>query len=148
MTTGMESMVAAVTGAAGAAGAATARRLAAQGVRLVLGGVRLTPLHALACEINEAGGQARFFALDAARLQSLQGFVADAQAAFGRLDLVVHCEPTVPLSALALPAGLRAVLPHALGGTGIDEVRDEALPVPALPPPCRCGDARAAGTTH
>lgn len=92
--------VIAVTGASSGIGAATARRLAANGAKLVLGARRTDRLRALAADIHAAGGQAVFQETDVRDRASVAGLVELAGSAFGRLDVLVSNAGVGPISPL------------------------------------------------
>ncbi|MET9689640.1 SDR family oxidoreductase [Streptomyces sp. NPDC006514] len=96
-----ETKVVAITGASSGIGEATARRLAADGHRLLLGARRGDRLAALSREINEAGGTAAFQRLDVTDAADVQAFVAAAREHYGRLDVMVNNAGVMPLSPLA-----------------------------------------------
>ncbi|MFD7916915.1 SDR family oxidoreductase [Streptomyces sp. NPDC059752] len=98
---GNEAKVVAITGASSGIGEATARRLAADGHRLLLGARRGDRLAALSREINEAGGTAAFRRLDVTDAADVQAFVAAAREHYGRLDVMVNNAGVMPLSPLA-----------------------------------------------
>lgn len=79
-----------VTGAGGGIGEGIARRLGAEGARLLLNDLRLDAVERVAHEINEAGGRATARAGDVTRGDDVQALVADAVARYGRLDVVVN----------------------------------------------------------
>ncbi|WP_327739159.1 SDR family oxidoreductase [Streptomyces nojiriensis] len=95
-----EAKVVAVTGASSGIGEATARRLAADGHRLLLGARRADRLDALSREINEAGGTAAFQRLDVTDAADVQAFVAAARELYGRMDVMVNNAGVMPLSPL------------------------------------------------
>ncbi|MFF3085252.1 SDR family oxidoreductase [Streptomyces nojiriensis] len=95
-----EAKVVAVTGASSGIGEATARRLAADGHRLLLGARRWDRLDALSREINEAGGTAAFQRLDVTDAADVQAFVAAAREHYGRMDVMVNNAGVMPLSPL------------------------------------------------
>jgi meso-butanediol dehydrogenase/(S,S)-butanediol dehydrogenase/diacetyl reductase len=78
--------VALITGGGTGIGAATARRLVAEGARVVLGGRRPEPLNAVA---EEFGDDAFAAPGDAANPRDIARIVASAVERFGSLDLVV-----------------------------------------------------------
>ena len=92
--------VVAITGASSGIGQATARYLAAQGAKVVLGARREERIKALAEEITAAGGQARYQRLDVASLDDMQAFIDFAVQGFGRLDVVINNAGVMPLSPL------------------------------------------------
>ncbi|WP_432030705.1 SDR family oxidoreductase [Streptomyces sp. 1222.5] len=92
--------VVAVTGASSGIGEATARRLAADGHRLLLGARRIDRLEALTKEIITTGGTAAFQRLDVTDAADLRAFVSAAGATYGRLDVIVNNAGVMPLSPL------------------------------------------------
>ncbi|MDH6538636.1 SDR family oxidoreductase [Streptomyces sp. SPB4] len=88
----------AVTGASSGIGEATARRLAADGYRVLLGARRTDRLERIVAEITEAGGEAAFRRLDVTDAQDTRAFVDAALGAYGRLDALVNNAGLMPLS--------------------------------------------------
>jgi NADP-dependent 3-hydroxy acid dehydrogenase YdfG len=88
-----------ITGASSGLGETTARHLAAQGARLVLGARRLDRLDALAAAIRAAGGQAEVAVTDVTRKEEVAALVQAALTRFGRVDVMIN------------NAGLMAVAP-------------------------------------
>ncbi|MFD6186485.1 SDR family oxidoreductase [Streptomyces goshikiensis] len=95
-----EPKVVAITGASSGIGEETARRLAADGHRLLLGARRTDRLDALTREINEAGGTAAFQRLDVTDAADVRAFVAAARERYGRVDVMVNNAGVMPLSPL------------------------------------------------
>ncbi|GAA3071949.1 SDR family oxidoreductase [Streptomyces goshikiensis] len=95
-----EAKVVAITGASSGIGEETARRLAGDGHRLLLGARRTDRLDALTREINEAGGTAAFRRLDVTDAADVRDFVAAAQERYGRVDVMVNNAGVMPLSPL------------------------------------------------
>lgn len=94
----IENKVIAITGASSGIGEGTARLLAARGARLMLGARRTDRLAALADELNAAGGQVAFRALDVTDRADVEAFVAATEAEFGRIDVLVSNAGLMPLS--------------------------------------------------
>ena len=92
--------VVAITGASSGIGEATARVLAWAGARVVIGARRTDRLAAIASEIEAAGGQVRYCALDVTQRDDVASFAAFANDAFGRLDVIVNNAGVMPLSPL------------------------------------------------
>ncbi|MGO4458158.1 SDR family oxidoreductase [Streptomyces sp. M-16] len=90
----------AVTGASSGIGEATARRLAADGYRVLLGARRTDRLERITAEITGAGGEAFFRRLDVTDAQDTRAFVDAALGAYGRLDALVNNAGLMPLSPL------------------------------------------------
>jgi NADP-dependent 3-hydroxy acid dehydrogenase YdfG len=101
MTTHKDSQkVVLITGASSGIGEATARLLAQQGLRVVLGARRTDRLEAIVSEIRDAGGIAAYHSLDVTNLDEMQAFVEFAKAEFGRVDVVVNNAGLMPLAKL------------------------------------------------
>lgn len=124
-----------ITGASSGIGEATARHLAAQGARVVLGARRTERLEKLAAEIRSAGGIAEYRALDVTRLDDVQAFADFSLKTFGRIDVIINNAGVMPLSPLAelkvdewnrmidvnirgVLHGIAAVLPHMMARKG------------------------------
>ncbi|NNB84963.1 SDR family oxidoreductase [Corallococcus exiguus] len=100
MTTDMKGKVVAITGASSGIGEATARLLASQGAKVVLGARRTDRLETLAGELRSKGGEARYKALDVTKREDVEGFVAFTLKEFGRLDVLINNAGVMPLSKL------------------------------------------------
>lgn len=81
--------VALITGGGSGAGAAIARRLARDGVSVVLAGRRREPLDAVVAELGAAGSTATAIAADVSDQASVEALVAATVDAHGRLDTLV-----------------------------------------------------------
>ncbi|MFF4428279.1 SDR family oxidoreductase [Streptomyces sp. NPDC001513] len=91
----------AVTGASSGIGEATARRLAADGHRVLLGARRTGRLERLVEEITAEGGTAAFRTLDVTDAADMRAFVDAAVREYGRIDALVNNAGVMPLSPLA-----------------------------------------------
>lgn len=89
-----------ITGASGGIGEATARHLASLGARVMLGARRKDRLDAIVAEIRAAGGHAEATAVDVTDRAAVEALVASAEAAFGRLDVMINNAGLMPLSRL------------------------------------------------
>ncbi|MDG9925752.1 MULTISPECIES: SDR family oxidoreductase [unclassified Pseudomonas] len=90
-----------ITGASSGIGEATARLLASQGARVVLGARRSERLEALAADIRNQGGTAEYRATDVAREEEVQALVDLALERFGRVDVLINNAGVMPLSPMA-----------------------------------------------
>ncbi|MEZ0395307.1 MAG: SDR family oxidoreductase [Anaerolineales bacterium] len=82
--------VAVITGASSGIGAATARRLARQGMQVVLAARRLDRLDALAEEIHAAGGRAHPIAADLTQEAERARLFAEVERRFGGADVLIN----------------------------------------------------------
>ncbi len=82
--------VAVVTGASSGIGAATARRLARQGMQVILVARRLDRLECLAGEIRQGGGRAYTLAADLMQESARTSLVTEISSRFGNVDLLVN----------------------------------------------------------
>ena len=82
--------VAMVTGASGGLGAQFARVLARAGAGVVLAARRTERLKTLRAEIEAAGGDAHFVALDVTDVASIRAAVAHAETEMGVIDILVN----------------------------------------------------------
>jgi NADP-dependent 3-hydroxy acid dehydrogenase YdfG len=89
-----------ITGASSGIGEATARFLAAQGHRVVLGARRVEQLIALASAIRAAGGTADVARLDVTCMESMTAFADFALDCHGQIDVLVNNAGVMPLSKL------------------------------------------------
>lgn len=84
----MKDKVIIVTGGTSGIGAACVRHFAGLGARVVAASIQEEEGEALAREISEAGGEARFVYCDVSREESVADLVATVIADFGRIDAV------------------------------------------------------------
>lgn len=92
-----------ITGASSGIGEATAKLLASQGAKVVLGARRTDNLKRIADEITQSGGQVAYQALDVTKQEDNDRIVKLAQDTFGRVDVIflnAGLMPNSPLSAL------------------------------------------------
>lgn len=121
-----------ITGASSGIGEATARLLARQGAKVVLGARREGRLKQIVDEIGRDGGQAAYQILDVTRPSDNDAIVHLAKERFGRIDVIflnAGLMPTSPVSALKTDEwnravdinikgvlnGVAAVMPHFIG---------------------------------
>jgi NADP-dependent 3-hydroxy acid dehydrogenase YdfG len=98
---GLHNKVVLITGASSGIGEGTARQLAANGARVVLGARRLERLEAIAADIGKAGGSVRIRSLDVTDAEDMANFVAYAEAEFGQIDVLINNAGVMPLSPLS-----------------------------------------------
>lgn len=96
----VENKVVIITGASSGIGEATARLLAKQGAKVVLGARRSDRLETIVKEIHHAGGIAEYQTLDVTQLSQLEAIVQFAQHQFGRVDVLINNAGVMPLSTL------------------------------------------------
>ncbi|YAB13069.1 SDR family oxidoreductase [Lactiplantibacillus plantarum] len=100
----VKNKVVVITGASSGIGATTAKQLASNGAKVVLGARREERLAALVDEIKAAGGQAAYQVTDVTKSADVQqALVKLAQTQFGGLDVIFNnagIMPTSPISAL------------------------------------------------
>lgn len=87
-----------ITGASSGIGEATARLLAGNGAKVVLGARRTEKLEKLVEEIHASGGTAEFKAVDVTHREDMKAFVHFAKDTFGRIDVIFNNAGVMPLS--------------------------------------------------
>jgi NADP-dependent 3-hydroxy acid dehydrogenase YdfG len=92
------SKVVLITGASSGIGEATARMLAANGAKVVLGARRTDRLQKIVTEIRERGGIAECRSLDVVNRDDVNAFVAFAVEKFGRVDVIFNNAGVMPVS--------------------------------------------------
>lgn len=95
------SKVVLLTGASSGIGEATARELAKQGHRLIIGARRTDRLEALTRDLRANGGTVDYRALDVTSLEGMQAFAEFAITTHGRIDVIINNAGVMPLSPLA-----------------------------------------------
>jgi len=98
MTEGIQGKVVVITGASSGLGEATARHLAGQGAKLVLGARRLDRLRALATELSLGANAA--VATDVTKLDDVKHLVDVALKTHGRIDVMLNNAGLMPHSPL------------------------------------------------
>lgn len=94
----IEGKVIVITGASSGLGEATARRLSAEGAKLVLGARRVERLHALAKELTNAGGEAIAVKTDVTSASDVKNLFDTAIYKFGRVDVLLNNAGIMPLA--------------------------------------------------
>lgn len=87
---GLAGKVAVLAGAGSGIGAATAARLAAEGMRVVVGDINADGAEATVASITARGGEARAVVFDIASEDSVGALFAAADAAYGGLDALFN----------------------------------------------------------
>jgi NADP-dependent 3-hydroxy acid dehydrogenase YdfG len=87
-----------ITGASSGIGEATARTLAANGAKVVLGARRTERLERIVAEIRAKGGVAEYRKLDVADRDDVSAFVKFALEKFGRVDVIFNNAGVMPVS--------------------------------------------------
>lgn len=98
MTQGIENKVVVITGASSGLGEATARLLASQGAKLVLGARRLDRLRALAAELSL--GEDAVVQTDVTQRDQVQHLVDTTVKAHSRIDVIINNAGLMPHSPL------------------------------------------------
>ncbi|MBH8553249.1 SDR family oxidoreductase [Nostocaceae cyanobacterium CENA357] len=96
----VENKVVIITGSSSGIGAATAKLLAKNGARVILGARRIDRLEAIAKDIHAEGGIAEYQALDVTQHSQLEAIVQFAQSKFDRVDVLINNAGIMPLSTL------------------------------------------------
>ena len=86
----LDGKVAVVTGGAMGIGGATARRLAAEGAKVVIADAELAAAQANAARIAQAGGTAVAVHTDVSSMDAVKELIDGAAARWGRLDILVN----------------------------------------------------------
>jgi NADP-dependent 3-hydroxy acid dehydrogenase YdfG len=118
-----------ITGASSGIGESTAKLLAAQGAKVVLGARRSNRIDAVIQQISATGGKAIGFATDVTNRAEVEALIQGAVDGFGRVDVLINnagIMPIAPIEALkvdewdrqidvnikGLLYGVAAALPH------------------------------------
>jgi NADP-dependent 3-hydroxy acid dehydrogenase YdfG len=106
MTNNIQNKIIVITGASSGMGEATARHLAQQGAKVVLGARRAERLEALVNDIKSAGGEALAVTTDVTNRADVAKLVDTAVEIFGRIDVLINNAGIMLLSPLeALKVG-------------------------------------------
>jgi NADP-dependent 3-hydroxy acid dehydrogenase YdfG len=97
-TSGIGGKVAVITGASSGIGESTAKLLAREGARVVLGARRKDRIDALAKEISDSGGRAVAVATDVTRRSDVDDLVKRALDTFERVDVLVNNAGVMPIA--------------------------------------------------
>ena len=89
-----------ITGASSGIGEATARLLAKNGAKVVLGARRTERLEALVKDIHADGGIAEYLALDVTQRSQMEEIAQFTLSKFGRVDVLINNAGVMPLSTL------------------------------------------------
>jgi NADP-dependent 3-hydroxy acid dehydrogenase YdfG len=90
-----------ITGASSGVGEATARHLAGNGAKVVLGARRKDRIDALVREITGKGGNALGFKTDVTRREDVEALVKGAVDKHGRIDAIVNNSGIMPIAPMA-----------------------------------------------
>ncbi len=96
-----QSKVIVITGASSGIGEATARLLAKQGNKIVLGARREEKLKSVVSEIVAAGGEAVYCLTDVSKVGDQEALAQKAMATYGRIDVWINNAGLMPLSLMA-----------------------------------------------
>jgi NADP-dependent 3-hydroxy acid dehydrogenase YdfG len=97
-TSNIADKVVVITGASSGIGASTAKLLARQGAKVVLGARRKNRIDAVVNEISTAGGKAIGFAVDVTKRAEVDALIKGAVDSFGRMDVIVNDAGVMPLA--------------------------------------------------
>lgn len=94
----VENKVIAITGASSGIGEATAKLLAENGAKVVLGARRADRLEKIVEEIRRQDGSAEFKTVNVADREDMKAFIHFAKDKFGRIDVIFNNAGVMPLS--------------------------------------------------
>jgi NADP-dependent 3-hydroxy acid dehydrogenase YdfG len=97
-TSNIADKVVVITGASSGIGASTAKLLARQGAKVVLGARRKDRIDAVVKEISAACGKAIGFAVDVMERAEVEALIKGAVDSFGRVDVIVNDAGIMPLA--------------------------------------------------
>src|SRR5690242_4313495 len=91
-----------ITGASSGLGESTAKLLAQNGAKVVLGARRKNRIDEVVKEISESGGKAIGFAADVTNRADLEALVRKAVDHFGRVDVMLNNAGIMPIAPIPL----------------------------------------------
>ena len=97
----MDSKIIVIAGASSGIGETTAKLLASQGNKLVLGARRESKLQEIVDDIKNAGGEAVYSVTDVTNLDSVKKLAEKAMDSYGRIDVWMNNAGLMPQSELA-----------------------------------------------
>jgi NADP-dependent 3-hydroxy acid dehydrogenase YdfG len=97
----VENKVIAITGASSGIGEATAKLLAENGAKVVLGARRTEKLEKIVEEIRRQGGSAEFKTVNVVDREDMKAFIHFAKDTFGRIDVIFNNAGVMPLSPMS-----------------------------------------------
>jgi NADP-dependent 3-hydroxy acid dehydrogenase YdfG len=100
-TSNIADKVVVITGASSGIGESTAKFLARQGAKVVLGARRRDRIDAVVKQISAAGGKAVGFAVDVTKRAEVEALVKGAVDSFGRVDVMVNDAGIMPIAPIA-----------------------------------------------
>src|SRR5580658_7304865 len=101
-TSNIADKVVVTTGASSGLGESTAKLLARQGAKVVLGARRKDRIDAVVNEISAAGGKAVGFAADVTKRVEVEALIKGAIESFGRVDVLVNNAGIMPIAPITL----------------------------------------------
>ncbi|MCG8352653.1 MAG: SDR family oxidoreductase [Chloroflexales bacterium] len=96
-----QNKVIAITGASSGIGEASAKLLAQNGAKVVLGARRTQKLETIVEAIRAQGGTAEYKALDVTDREDMKAFIHFAKDKFGRVDVIFNNAGVMPLSPMS-----------------------------------------------
>jgi NADP-dependent 3-hydroxy acid dehydrogenase YdfG len=97
----IEGKVVVITGASSGMGASTARFLAANGAKVVIGARRMDRIDAIVKEITAKGGNALGFKTDVTKRGDVEALVKGAKEKHGRIDVLVNNSGVMSISPMS-----------------------------------------------
>ena len=101
-TSNIAEKVVAITGASSGIGQSTAKFLARQGAKVVLGARRKNRIDEVVEEISATGGKAIGFAVDVTKRAEVEALIKRAVDSFGRVDVIVNNAGIMPIAPIQL----------------------------------------------